>query len=349
MKIQEPFGKKTTLGDAPGTISYTGQVRNIPITIECIKYNDDELYLDKVKDVKGPFDPAYIYWFNVTGLYDVDLITRIGEQFSMHPMDLEDIVHVSQWSKIEDKDDYLFAILKMIYLKKDVIVREHLAMLHKDNVMITFLETPGDVFDGIRNRIREKRGHIRSRTSEFLFYALLDALVDQYFVVVNMISSEFRDLEIRILDNDMDSKGKIYQLRKELIYLTNSITPVKDEVSYYVDMLENEEDHEMTPYFGDLLEHLNQISDQLIAYKEMSNGLYEMHNANVSNDMNQTMMVLTIFSAIFIPLSFLAGVFGMNFDFIPGLHSKEAFYAFVGVCVLLAGGMLSFFKWKKWF
>lgn len=289
------------------------------------------------------------YWFNVIGLSDVELIKKIGELFNMHHMDVEDIVHVSQWSKIEVKEDYIFSILKMIYLENQNIVHEHLGILKKDNIVITFQETPGDVFDEIRDRLVKKKGQIRQRGGDYLFYALLDALIDQYFIIINHISADFKVLEMGIIENENASKEKIYKIRKELVYLVNSIIPIKDSINSLYFQESSFISENMKPYYNDLKEHLLQISDSLKAYKEMTNSLHEMHMSNVSNDMNKIMMTLTIFSAIFIPLSFLAGVFGMNFSYIPGLDYRSSFYIFVMICVITSGGMLMVFKSKKWY
>lgn len=354
MIISDPFnilrGKKTYKGDPPGTVVYTGEHSGVKTKIECLVYNRESLRQKAIENIEPPFDKAYTYWFNIVGLNDIDTIKSIGQIFDIHHMDLEDIVHVSQWSKIEKKHHYLFGILKMIYQEDKKIVHEHLAILHKDNVIVTFQETPGDVFDEVRSRISKMHGRIREKGSDYLFYTLLDALIDEYFPIINRISSDFKDLELKILDNDLSGKEELYKLRKELVYLINSTAPIKDAVKSLVTSTASDPDQkELAPYYGDLLEHINQILESLNAYKEMTKSLHEMHMSNVSNDMNEIMMTLTIFSAIFIPLSFLAGVFGMNFSHIPGLDVHFAFYIFIAVCFITAAGMLLFFKHKKWY
>lgn len=352
MSIHDPFdvlhGKKKYTSEPPGTIVYTGHFNDVEVSIECIEYNEDEILRSHVKAVSGPFDEDKVYWFNVVGLHQINLINEIGKSFNLHHMDLEDIVQVSQWSKIEVQDQYLFSILKMMYLKDTEIIHEHLAIVQKENVVITFQETQEDVFNEVRERLDKKYGRIRSMGCNYLFYVLIDALVDQYFTIANKISSDFNEIEMKILGNDFKSRERVYHLRKELLYLNNAILPIKDSVASLLKKDSALKNDDLRPYYNDLLEHVSQVADSLKAYKEMTNSLHEMNMSNASNEMNKTMMTLTIFSAIFIPLTFLTGVYGMNFMYMPGLNVPSAFYLFMVACVLIAGGMLLYFKFKKW-
>lgn len=353
MNFYDPFNilhaKKQYVGEPPGSINYTGKYSDVPITIELIQYNEEELIIQSCDNISQKHDDQYIYWYNITGLHNMQLIKSFNQNLGIHHMDLEDIVHVSQWSKIEDQGDYLFSVLKMIYPNNSEIIHEHISVVLQKNVVVIFQETPGDVFDEVRDRIKNNKGQIRKLNSDYLYYSLLDAIVDPYFVIINRISKDFMQLEMEILENSSNKKESVYHLRKELVYLTNAITPIRDQIT----LLRNDNPYfskaELQPYYGDLMEHMYQITDALKAYKEMIHSLYEMQISNTSDDMNKTMMTLTIFSAVFIPLSFLAGIFGMNFSTIPGLDVNYGFYWFIAVCVVISSGMLSFFKWKKWF
>ncbi|MBN2795668.1 MAG: magnesium/cobalt transporter CorA [Clostridia bacterium] len=353
MNFYDPFNlfhaKKEFLGEPPGTINYTGKYNDVPVTIELIQYNVHEYSKKTCDAIETVHHDDYIYWYNITGLHNTELIKNIGTILNIHHMDLEDIVHVSQWSKIEDQEDYLFSIFKMIYLNNEDIVHEHVSIILTDNLILTFQETPGDVFDEVRDRLSQNKGRIRQLKSDYLYYSLLDAIIDPYFSIINRISTDYMALEMAIIENAVTSKEKIYHLRKELVYLSNAILPIRDQIDALRKKSVYFSKAELQPYYGDLIEHMHQINDALKAYKEMINSLQEMQMSNISDDMNKTMMTLTIFSAVFIPLSFLAGIFGMNFTHIPGLSIYNAFYWFLGGCLLIAGGMLSFFKWKKWF
>ena len=353
MNINDSFSlfhtNKSFAGDPPGTIKYTGAFADVPTEIERIVYNESGVSSDKTDTIDTHFETDKTYWYNVTGLNNADLIKQIGEIFDIHNMDMEDVVHVSQWSKIEDNGQYLFSIFKMIYLKDQELIHEHLSVILNKNVMITFQEIPGDVFGEVRKRIVENKGRIRTMGSDYLYYSIVDALVDQYFEVMNTFSTKFKDVELNVLENDKKGRAALYRLRKELVYLDNSISPLKDSLKSLSNKDSRFLDAATAPYYKDLLEHISQINDALKAYKEMLNSLHEMHMSNVNNDMNKTMMLLTIFSAIFIPLSFLAGVFGMNFKYMPGLEIRASFYVFISACIVIAGGMIAFFKMKKWF
>ncbi len=344
--------KKHVISQPPGTLSYNGEYQAVEISIEIISYSKDSYEkrkIDDINEIPTIIDDGKKHWINVIGLHDINLIKNIGEIFKIHHVDLEDIVHISQRSKIEINDDYLFSIFKMIYLKEEEIIHEHLAVFIRDNVLITFQETYEDVFDMIRERLKDDQGIVRNMPINYLFYTLIDSLVDYHFPIINNISTIFNSIELEIIDNGQTQMEKIYKFRKELVYLSNAITPIKDAIQSFSRTESSYFSKDINPYYLDVMDHLNQINDSLKAHREMINSLHEVQMANVSNDMNETMMTLTIFSAIFIPLSFLAGVFGMNFGYIPGLHSNIAFTYFVISCFIIAGGMLGFFKLRKWY
>jgi len=344
--------KKHVISQPPGTLSYNGEYQKNEISVEIISYNEDFYEKKKIEDVSkinNIISNDKKYWINIVGLHDIDLIKNIGKTFGIHHVDLEDIVHVSQRSKIEINDDYLFSIFKMIYLKDEEIIHEHLSVFIKDNVLITFQETYDDVFDMIRSRLENDQGLVRQMPINYLFYTLIDSLVDYHFPIMNNISIIFNEIEMEIIENGKTQMEKIYKFRKELVNLSNAIIPIKDAIHSFTKNDSHFFSKEINPYYLDVMDHLNQINDSLKAYREMINSLHEVQMANVGNDMNETMMTLTIFSAIFIPLSFLAGVFGMNFGYIPGLKSDVAFTYFVISCVIIAGGMLGFFKLRKWY
>lgn len=360
MNLYDPFNllrtKKESTGKPPGTLAYSGNYSDVILQIEALTYNAthyDFEVIQSVEDLEKMMSMTdsneNVCWINIIGLHNQNLIRVVGNALGIHHMDLEDVVHVSQWSKILNQNDYLFSIFKMIYLESDQIKHEHVSVILKNNFVITFQETPGDVFNPIRNRLSNPSGQLRSGQASYLYYALLDAIVDEYIVVVNHVSQQFNEIEMQVIEDKSPNKEELYGLRKELLYFSNSITPLIDSVRKFV----NEESafyaKEMKPYYSDLMDHLNQIHDSIKAYREMSNSLHEMHMSNAGMRMNRTMMTLTIFSAIFIPLSFLAGVFGMNFSSVPGLLNPVSFELFVIFCLGLAGSMIAYFKIKKWF
>lgn len=352
MNLKEPFNllslKRANIGEPPGTLSYQGPHKDIGVQIEVIEYNHEYYVKREIASLDELVMGDNKYWINITGLHNIDLIREIGEKFGIHHMDLEDVVHVSQRSKIEIKDDYLFSIFKMVYLKGEETKHEHVSIFVKDKALLTFQEIPGDVFESVRKRLEDGKGRTRKLGIDYLFYALVDVLVDHYFPVIDKSYSAFSDVELRALEESEPDMGEIYRLRKELLYMMNAVTPIKDAIYNFTKIDSPYFKKESIPYYADLMDHLSQISDSLKSYREMINSLYEMQMAKVSNDLNKTMMTLTTFSVIFIPLSFLAGVFGMNFTHFPGMTYPYAIYIFGVVCIAIAFGMLGYFKLKKW-
>ncbi|MBM7561445.1 magnesium transporter [Fusibacter tunisiensis] len=351
MNFKDPLSvfqqKKQTVGEAPGTLSYTGIHENIEVTIEVYAYDEAACEHFIVKDFSEVDLVGKNYWINITGLNDVTLIREIGEKFDLHLMDLEDVVHVSQRSKIELKESYLFSIIKMMYLRNDEIRHEHVSIFVKDNVLMTFQETEGDVFDGVRSRLEKNGGRTRARGTDYLFYSLLDAVVDHYFPVVSKSYEQFSEVEMAVLETGSTDMTDIYQLRKELLYMVNAISPIKDAITGFTREVSDYFNPQDAPYYSDVMDHLNQLTESLKSYREMITSLYEMQMAEKSNALNKTMMTLTIFSVIFIPLSFLAGVFGMNFVHFPGLSFPYAFHIFAGACVVIGAGMWGYFKFGR--
>ncbi len=359
MNIYDPFNlfrtKNKTIRKPPGTLVYSGEFSEVDIQMHILSYGEEELKtyeITGIQNLEKLLEEAkkskQVYWINITGLHSREIIRLIGDQLNIHPMDLEDIMQVSQWSKIETYNEYLFSVFKMIYLTERKIIHEHLSVILKDNLVLTFQETAGDVFGYVRERLKKPDSRLRFSNSDYLYYNLLDALADEYLVVINHISLKFNEIEMEIIEESNPSKEEIYRLRKELLYFSNSLSPLVDSLRKFTAKENSFFTRGMAPYYTDLQEHLNQITNSIRGYREMSNGLHEMQMSNASMKMNKTMMTLTIFSAIFIPLSFLAGVFGMNFVHMPGLEEPSAFYVFVIFCALIALGMLSYFKLRWW-
>lgn len=338
--------KKHTIGEPPGTLSYKGPHSSVGVTVDVISYDHDWHQRMEITDLASFELGDRKYWINVTGLHDIKLIQKIGDKFGIHHMDLEDVVHVSQRSKIELKDNYLFSIFKMMYLKNEEIHHDHISIFVKNQVILTFQEIEGDVFEGVRNRIESENDQTRKRGIEYLYYSLIDAMVDHYFPVINQSFETFSDLEINVLETNDTDMTKIYQLRKELLYMVNSVTLIKDAILNFTSESNSFFTIDEVPYYANVMDNLNQLGDSLRSYREMINSLYEMQMAKKSNALNKTMMTLTIFSVIFIPLSFLAGVFGMNFVYFPGLNYPYAFHIFVAACIAIASGILVYFKVK---
>ena len=343
------FRTNRNINHPPGSLVYSGEHKNEKINIEAYSYDPDGYKKETITDYSDIRKSGKIQWINITGIHDIKLIEYFGRYFDIHRMDLEDIVHVSQRSKIVKNNEYVFSVVKMMYMSKEKIIHEHLSIIKKGNMVITFQETKADVFGPLRERIETGSGQIRKMGSEYLFYAILDLVTDQYFEIMNEIIVKFDKVEEDAINNLTADMEEIYLLRKELLFLKNFVTPIKEALQNYTGEESAEISENVKTYYRDLIDHVNQINDFVTSYREMVNGIYEIQAANAGNRMNKIMMTLTVFSVIFIPLSFLAGVFGMNFKYFPGLENYYGIYYFAAACIIIFAGMITYFKIRKWY
>lgn len=327
----------------PGSLKYSGDYQTEPIRIDVYDY-DEKSWMHKTYESidEIPLTKENT-WINITGLHDVSLLEAIEKRFDINRFSLEDIVQVSTNTKIELFEAYTFSIFKMLYLKSKQVCHEHVAIIKKDKVLITFQETAGDVFDGIRQLIEKNVGEIRKRDIEFLYYKLLDALIDQYFEILPIINNRIEALEYEILEEKSATLDSIYLIKKELLLIKNSVMPLKLILQNYI----NKSDIVFQMHYSDLFDHLDQITENVTLNREIVSNLNDTLTTNLSHKMNRVMTTLTIFSAVFIPLSFFAGVFGMNFAHFPGLDYQYGLYMFILLCLVTSGGMIAFFKIKK--
>ncbi len=338
----------------PGTLIYNGNKRSA-FSVDVYSY-DNKGYDHKTFDT---FDAYKIYmsktshtnrtiWLNITGINHIDEIEKVGEYYDISDLVLEQILNINKHSSFKSDSEYVFNDLQMVYMKDDQIEIENFSIYHKEQTIITFQERAGDVFDSIRNRIVNKHGYIRDKKSAYLYYILLDVLVDNYLNVLDTIKEEIEHVEIEVINEESINIKKIHKLRKYIMLLKLNCTPITNVVKYFTqtESLLDESDRE---FMDSLYQHTQLLSDEVVLQKEMVNALYENFMLNNGNEMNKVMTTLTIFSAVFIPLSFLAGIFGMNFKYMPALSSPNGFYFFIVGCVVTAVSMVGFFKLKKWF
>lgn len=341
---------KAKLKQPPGTLHYTGIYSIDHPKIEVIQYNANE-YIRK--DIQGVADiqdsESHIHWINITGLSDTSLIESLGKKFGIHRIHLEDIVDVSQRSKLEINESYLFSILKMSYLENTSIISEHVSVIIFGNILITFQEKPGDIFDTVRERLASNQGIIRGMGVGYLFFCLIDRFVDEYFISLQYAENRFADIEAAVIDQKNTSMDAIYKIRKDLLFLKNCVGPLKEILETIIGADTPVFSGEIKRYFKDVLDNTAKIFEAITTYREMVNGLYEAQVANRNDDMNRKIMALTVITVIFIPLSFLTGVFGMNFQHIPLLANPYSFIMFIATCITIVSVMLFYFKRKKWF
>jgi magnesium transporter len=349
-KVSRVQGK---IGAAPGTVSYFGSKEKAKSDVFSSEYDADSI---ETKEVEGLEEILKLKksqkttWLNVVGITDEVFIEELGKSFGLNPLLLEDAVNTEQRPKIDEYEDYIFGVFRMLYINEEnEIIGEHVAMVLMENTVLVFQEVKEDVFGGIRNRLSAKTGRIRTRGADYLFFALLDAIIDNYFMVLEHINHRIETLEDEVYNNPKPIVAQnIQQLKKEVLRIRRWIFPVKELISRLIDSENTLIKQDTKLFLRDALDHSLEINESLQIYREMSMSLMEMYMSNMSNKMNEVMKVLTIMASIFIPLTFIAGIYGMNFENMPELHYEYGYYIVWGVMILLFVGMLIYFKKKDW-
>ncbi|MGJ8736868.1 magnesium/cobalt transporter CorA [Zobellia laminariae] len=350
-KKASKFQKK--MGKAPGTITYMGRREGGTSITNILEYNENvynEHIPGDIDAIVAHKEVPEISWIDIVGISDEVFIEKIGKRFGLNPLVLEDIVDTHQRPKIDEYEDYIFSVFKMLYINNEQeIVYEHVAMVLMDSNVLVFQEMDDDVFKGVRQRIKSKSGRIRTRGADYLFFALLDAIVDNYFVVLEHLNHKIENLEEVVYDNPTpEIAQEIQQIKKEVLRIRRWIFPVKELVSRLIDTENPLITKDTKVFLRDALDHSLEINESLQIYREMSMSLMEMYMSNMSNKMNEVMKVLTIMASIFIPLTFIAGVYGMNFDNMPELHTANGYYYVWALMIALFIGMMVYFKRKNW-
>jgi len=346
--------KSKKVGLPPGSIVHIGNKRAEKTKITIVDYNEEQFQEKEVKTVKEccPYkEKPTITWINIDGVHEEKIIEELGKIYNFHPLILEDIVDTDQRPKIKDFGDYIFIILKMHYYDKEnnEIKIEQVSLIFGKNYVISFQEREGDVFDSIRERIRNNIGRIRKARADYLIYALMDAIIDNYFTILEKLGEETEDLEAKVIKDPVPANLQIiYKLKSELIFLRKSVWPLREVIS----ILEKGEsvliDKSTNIYLRDIYGHTIQVMDTVETLRDVISGTLDVYLSSVSNKMNEIMKVLTIIATIFIPLTFIAGVYGMNFQYMPELKWVWAYPLILSVMLIIGIVMVIFFKRRKW-
>ncbi|MCB9717249.1 MAG: magnesium/cobalt transporter CorA [Myxococcales bacterium] len=341
-------------GAAPGTLVHTGLQKVERTRVRTLDYDVERLTESELGDIEECFplkDSPTVSWINVDGLHDVELIRELGEHFGWHPLMLEDIVSVGQRSKMEAYDGYLYLVLPMLSWDPEGrhVVEEQLSLVLGERYVFTFQERFGDVFEEVRGRLRAGRGRIRSRGADYLAYALMDAVVDHYFTVLEKVGDVTEEIEGEVLDDPKHSTiGRLHSLKRELISVRRAVWPLREVFSR---LLRAEDEHlssETRIFQRDVYDHTVQVVDTVEALRDVVSGTVDLYLSTVGYRTNEVMKVLTIMASIFIPLTFLAGLYGMNFDYLPELHVHWAYPVLLLSMAAIAVSMVVFFKRKGW-
>lgn len=359
MRLLKKISKKK-IGLEPGSVIFVGEKKIDKPRIRVIDYDKDTLQEQEISSIEDCFsfrDTSTISWINIDGLHDEQLLEKIGEHYGLHPLNIEDIANTGQRPKLEITDNYVLIILKMLYMDmtSKEIISEQFSFIFGNNFVLSFQEKVGDVFESVRERLRKTIPRVRFMNADYLAYALIDAVVDHYYIVLEEMGNRVEELEdILVQHPQPEDLQTIHELKRQLVYMRKVTWPLREVIGG----LERDETtlikKETKIYIRDLYEHTIQVIDTVETFRDMVSGLLDIYLSSISNKMNEVMKVLTIIATIFIPLGFLAGVYGMNFDTsigglnMPELRQPYGYIMFWGIAVLIGVGLLTFFKRKKW-
>jgi magnesium transporter len=341
-------------GKPPGSLIYMGPRKDVPITIDYIQYNSEKYESKSLNDFPENFQlqgEDYITWLDIKGLHDISLIENIGKAANIHPLTLEDLLNVNQRPKLDFFNSYIFLVVQILKYDTDTnsVESEQLSIILSDKCVITFLEGSSDVFDTLKGRMEKTVGKIRNSSADYLAYSILDVVIDEYYEVVEKIGERIEVVEEQlILQARKLAINDIYEIKRDLIFLRKSISPLR-EIITKLDKSESPLINERTRlYLRDIYDHAIQIIDTIEQYRDLTSGLADMYLSSVSNKMNEIIKVLTILSSIFIPLTFIVGVYGMNFKNMPELEWHYGYYFCLVFMLMLAIVMLIYFRIRKW-
>lgn len=343
------------IGKPPGTLMHVGAHRGEEVRITAIDYSEkthEQFEITEIEDcLKRAGNKETNTWINIDGLHDVEVIRKFGEAFKIDPLVLEDILNTEQRPKAEDHLDYFFIVARMLIFneKTDRHEVEQVSIILGENYLLTFQERPGDVLDPVRQRLKNGTGRLRRRPGDYLAYAIVDTIVDNYLHSIERSRERLEDLEDRIVvDDKTDYSDELHLCRRELTDLRRIIWPMKEVISAMQSAGSELIKEDTVPFLRDTNDHVAQYLDVLDGNRELQIGLRDIMATNISNRMNEVMKVLTIIATIFIPLTFLAGIYGMNFAHMPELAWPWAYPVLLGIMAAVAVGMVIFFKRKKW-
>ncbi len=343
------------IGLPPGTLVYIGEARQNEVRIHYFDYNEKE-YSEKdvnhLSDCLALKDKDSVTWININGVHHTEIVEEAGRLFKLHPLLLEDVVNTLQRPKYEDYESHLFFTLKMLSYdpNKQEVDTEQVSFVLADKFVISFQEKEGDLFDPVRERIRNMRGKVRTKGCDYLIYALLDVVVDNYFSIIESLGVEVDDMEEEILAHpDQSAMQQMQVLKRNMMEIRSTVYPLREAIF----KLQKEESPliltETQSYFSDVYDHTVQIMESIESYKDIVASIKDIYMSSLSLKMNQVMQVLTVISTIFIPLTFLVGVYGMNFKNMPELRTQYGYFVLWGIMGIIALAMVFMFKKKKWF
>jgi len=341
-------------GAAPGTLEFVGRKKLEKVRLRLIDYDEKEINEREMSNISECFpmrETPTVTWINIDGLHDTDTIQQLGDAFGLHPLFLEDVVNTTQRPKLEDFGDYVTVVMKMLAFDKETseVHQEQLSLVLGPHWVLTFQERVGDFFEPVRVRLRSGKGRIRKMGPDYLAYALMDAIVDSYFVALEGIGERVEAIEEELLqDPTTETLQTIHKLKRETIILRRAVWPLREVVAGLDRMESKLVKKAVHPFIRDLYDHTIQIIDTIEAIRDVIGGMMDLYLSIVSNRMNEVMKVLTIIATIFIPLTFIAGIYGMNFQYMPELGWHYAYFGVWAIIIVLGLTMVAYFHRLKW-
>ncbi len=341
-------------GLPPGTLVHIGERKTEKIKITIMDYDETQFQVRETETLEEcyPFkDRPTIIWINIDGIHEIETLEKLGDCFGLHPLTLEDILNTDQRPKIEDYGEYIFIVLKMLYPDDETgeILAEQVSLVLGKNFVISFQEREGDIFNSVRERIRSGKGRIRKMGADYLVYSLLDSIVDNYFIILEKLGERIELLEEKLIINPVpETINLIHKLKREMIFLRRSVWPLREVIG----SIERGESSlikgSTNIYLRDVYDHTIQVIDTIETFRDILSGMLDIYLSSVSNRLNAVMKVLTIIATIFMPLTFIAGIYGMNFKYMPELEWRLGYPVILLTMVSIGVLMLVSFRKKKW-
>ena len=354
MRKNYSSGAHRKAGQPPGTPLFIGRRMMQEVKLSYIRYNEN-LYEEKEntspEECAALCESSDVVWINVEGIHDTGIIEEIGKLFSLHSLTIEDIVNTMQRPKFEDFNSYLFIVLRMLsYSNINAgMIPEQVSVILGENFVITFQERPGDVFDAVRECIRECKGRVRRTGADYLAYALIDAVVDSYFLILETIGDQIERVEDRvILNQEPDTISKIHRFKRAMLFMRRTVWPLREEIALLEKSGSDLLKEPTTLFFRNLYDHTIQVIDTVETYRDLISAMHDTYLSSVNNRMNEVMKILTILATIFIPLTFITGIYGMNFRNMPELYWKYGYFVILAVMLGVGIMMYLFFKRRRW-
>ena len=349
-------GRKVTdkFGLPPGTLIHTGEKLTDRVRITVFDYDEQSFTEKEVPTIEECFhhrETPTVTWINIDGIHDTSIVEKIGRHFNLHPLMLEDILHTNQRPKLDDYADHIYIAARQLFYdeEKNEVTAEQVSIVLGKSYVISLQEREGDVLNPIRDRIRNNKGRVRKMGADYLTYSLIDTLVDSYFIILEHIGDAIEKLEDYVMESaDPATVYDIHRHKRNILFMRKSLWPLRDVVnalkSEATDLVQASTD----VYIRDVNDHTIQVLDAIELLRDTISGLIDLNMSSASNRMNEVMKVLTLIATIFIPLTFIAGIYGMNFEYMPELGWQWGYFGALGVMAVLGFFMVWYFKSRKW-